>query len=83
MHQFLEPNTHKCLGIEIDEKLSWDKHSETICKIASAEIGAIRRIKPYVPAATLQCIYSALVQPYFEYYIYISLILFYLIVCTF
>ena len=35
-------NTHKCLGIEIDEKRSWDKHIETICKKASAVIGAIR-----------------------------------------
>ena len=44
-----QTGTHKCLGIEIDEKLSWDKHIETICKQVSAGIGAIRRAKPFVP----------------------------------
>ena len=34
-------NTQKCLGVEIDEKLSWEKHIDTICKKISAGIGAI------------------------------------------
>ena len=29
--------------------------------------GMMKRIKPYVPAYTLQTIYSALIQPYFDY----------------
>jgi hypothetical protein len=33
----------------------------------SAGIGAMRRIKPYVPSATLQTVYKTLVQPYFDY----------------
>ena len=59
--------THKCLGVEIDGKLSWDKLIETICKNVRAGIGAIRRAKPYVPANTLQTIYKAFVQPYSDY----------------
>ena len=59
--------THKCLGVETDEKLNWDKHIETICKKVSAGIGAIRRAKPFDPANTLQTIYKAMVQPYFDY----------------
>ena len=55
------------MGVEIDERLSWDKHIEAICKKVSAGIGAIRRVKPYVPANTLEIIYKALVEPYFEY----------------
>jgi hypothetical protein len=33
----------------------------------NAGIGAMKRIKPFVPPATLQTIYKALVQPYFDY----------------
>ena len=37
-------NTQKCLGVEIDEKRSWEKHIDTICKKTSAGIGAMRCI---------------------------------------
>ena len=60
-------STHKCLGVQIDEKLSWDSHIDMICKKTSAGIGAMRRIKPFVPADTLEKVYKSLVQPYFEY----------------
>ena len=55
------------MGVLIDEKLSWEKHIERICKKAGAGIGALRRAKPFVPADTLQVLYKALVQPYFDY----------------
>jgi len=38
-----------------------------ICKKASAGIGAMRLIKPFVPVDTLEKVYRRLVQPYFEY----------------
>ena len=38
-----------------------------ICKKASTGIGAMRRIKPFVPIDTLEKAYKSLVQPYFEY----------------
>ena len=60
-------DTHKCLGVQMDEKLSWDSHIDMICKKASAGIGAMRRIKPFVPVDTLEKVYKSLVQPYFEY----------------
>ena len=25
-------DTHKCLGVQIDEKLSWDSHIDMICR---------------------------------------------------
>ena len=52
----------------IDQKLSWEEHTEKICKKASAGISAIRRpLKPFVPTTSLTTIYKALVQPYFDY----------------
>ena len=63
------PRTSKytCLGMDIDEKLTWDAHIDSICSKVSAGIGAMKRIKPFVPPATLQTIYKALIQPYFDY----------------
>ena len=63
------PRTDKftCLGVDIDEKLSWDKHIETVCGKVSSGIGAMRRIKPFVPSESLHDIYNALVKPYFDY----------------
>ena len=37
-----QTETHKCLGVQIDEKLTWDRHIDMISgKKASAGIGAI------------------------------------------
>ena len=59
--------SQKCLGVYIDQKLTWEEHTEKMCKKASAGIGAIRRLKPFVPTTSLTAIYKALVQPYFDY----------------
>jgi hypothetical protein len=59
--------TQMCLGVKLDENLNWDSHVEMICKKASAAIGAMKRIKPFVPMHTLQSIYKSLVQPNFDY----------------
>ena len=60
-------NTEVCLGVKLDENLSWASHIDMICKKASSGIGAIKRIKPFVPVHTLESIYKSLVQPYFDY----------------
>ena len=56
-----------CLGVKLDETLEWNEHIEVICKKVAAGIGMMKRIKPFVPANTLQTIYQALIQPYFDY----------------
>jgi hypothetical protein len=65
------PLTHyrsfKCLGVELDEHLSWEVHVNAICKKISAGIGVLKRTKPFVPNETLHTIYKALIQPYFDY----------------
>ena len=52
-----------CLGVTLDETLSWEEHIEAICKKISAGMGMLKRITPFVPAQMLQPIYSALIQP--------------------
>ena len=53
--------------MEIDERLSWEKHIDTICRKTSAGIGAMRRMRAFVPSNTLETVYKARVQPYFDY----------------
>ena len=65
----LIPRVHSipCLGVKLDETLSWDEHIEMVCKKVGASIGILKRIEPYVAANTLISIYNALIQPYFDY----------------
>ena len=63
------PRVHSftCLGLDLDENLNWNPHIQAICKKVGAGLGTLRRIKPFVPITTLQTIYRALIQPYFDY----------------
>jgi hypothetical protein len=56
-----------CLGVDLDERFTWEKHIDNICAKVGAGIGIMRRMKPFVPVETLKLIYNALVQPYFDY----------------
>ena len=57
----------KSLGVYLDENPSWNiQINELIKKIASG-IGALKRVRYFVPAATLKLIFNSLVQPYFNY----------------
>ena len=54
-HQILISNTpvarvdkFSCLGVIMDEQLSWGSHVDHVCSKASAGIGLIRRISPFV-----------------------------------
>ena len=59
--------SNKCLGVLLDEKLSFETHIDYICKKACAGIGALRRIKPFVPLCTLVTVYRSSIEPYFDY----------------
>jgi hypothetical protein len=48
----------KCLGVELDEQLSWEVHINAICKKVGAGIGVLKRTKPFVPNETLHIIYK-------------------------
>ena len=52
----------------MDERLTWrQKHIDSICSKVGASIGAMRRVKPFVPLPTPKMLYNAIVQPYFDY----------------
>ena len=49
-------NSHKCLGITIDKKFSWDKHTSNICKWFTAKIKKLYNIES-MSKSTLKTIY--------------------------
>ena len=51
----------------MDEKLSWKEHINHICLKVNTGIGAMRRIKAFVPLSTLKMLHKAIVQSYFDY----------------
>ena len=57
--------SNKCLGVLLDEKLTFETHTEYICKKACARIGPLGRIKPFVPLCILVTLYKPLIEPYF------------------
>ena len=57
----------KSLGIFIDENPRWQTHIDKLSKKVASGIGAIKRIRPFVPPSTLHYIYNALIQSHFDY----------------
>ena len=57
----------KSLGLTIDAQLSWSKHVDEISKKVSSAIGALKRIRPFIPTDVAVQIYNALILPHFDY----------------
>ena len=55
------------LGVEIDDKLSWNKHIDTVAKKVTSGIGAIRKIRDLVNQKTVIYVYHALINPHFDH----------------
>ena len=49
-------SSFKSLGIFIDENLRWQTHFDKLSKKVASGIGAIKRMRPFVPPPTLHCI---------------------------
>ena len=60
-------STSKSLGVLIDANLTWGSHIEKLAKKVASAIAAIKRVRQFVPPATLHLIYEALIQPHFDY----------------
>ena len=64
----LKPKSNtKCLGIIIDDKLSWKTHIDYVVTKASQGFGAIRKIKYLLPKNCLISVYSSLFQCHLDY----------------
>jgi hypothetical protein len=59
--------SNKCSGADLDDRLTFDINIEEICKKICSGIGALRRIKPFVPQSSLVTLYKSLIYPYFDY----------------
>ena len=66
-HLIERVNSYKCLGVQVDETLSWEAHiSEVVSKVAKV-LAALRRLRPIYPQSTLVAIYKSLILPHLDY----------------
>ena len=66
-HSIERVNSYKCLGVQVDETLSWEAHiSEVIGKVAKV-LAALKRLRPICPQSTLVTIYKSLILPRLDY----------------
>ena len=55
------------LSLHLYENLSWYIQINELTKKIASGIGALKRVRSFVPVATLELIFNSLVQPYFNY----------------
>ena len=65
--QLTNVNSHPYLGVEIDNKLRWDKHINNISNKASSVLGLLKRNLANCPTDVKSTAYKALVRPVLEY----------------
>ena len=66
-HSITPSNEIKSLGVMLDNNLKWNAHVNLILKKTRSALGALKRIKPFVPRENLIQLYNNLVTPYFDY----------------
>lgn len=62
-----ETTTIKYLGLFIDNKLNWKKHTEETAKKISGPIGIIAKLSGFMPTSVLRMIYHSLVHSHLSY----------------
>ena len=66
-HSIKRVNSYRCLGVQVDETLSWEAHIfEVVGKVAKV-LAALRRLRQICPQSTLVTIYKSLILPHFDY----------------
>ena len=54
-------------GMNIDNKLQFDKHVSSVCKKINNQLNVRIRFRKLIPKATLVKLYKAFIQPHFHY----------------
>lgn len=57
----------KFLGIHIDNKLTWSKHTSHVSSKISKSIGILKKVAPFLNRTTLFMLYNSFVLPYLSY----------------
>ena len=57
----------KCLGVKIDERLTWDEHTDYVCKKVSQAISGLKQVRRFISQNTAVTIFNSLIQPIFDY----------------
>jgi hypothetical protein len=57
----------KLLGVYIDCYLTWDKHTEYLCRKLSNKNGILYRYSKFLPKSALDIVYNTLIQPDIDY----------------
>ena len=60
-------DTVSFIGLNIDEKLNWEKHINNVCNVASKKAGILYRIRHYVSKKILVMLYNAFILPHITY----------------
>ena len=60
-------NEAKCLGLKIDDHLTWKDHVEKIKKKITTNLRVMKNAKPYINNRHLINIYNSIVRPHFDY----------------
>ena len=57
----------KCLGMIVDDKLTWSQHVDYISSKITRNIGILKSIRHFIPKESLSLLYHTLIEPYFKY----------------
>ena len=58
----------KCLGVNVDQNLTWDSHNASIRKKVTRNVRILKKVKPVLNRLiNLIDIYRSLIEPYFTY----------------
>ena len=66
-HSLKPVSSVKLLGVQIDERLTFDDHISALCAKASHQINALRRIVKYLTLENRMSIYNAFIASNFKY----------------
>jgi hypothetical protein len=60
-------NTHKLLGVHLDNSLNWTSQVDKICSVFSSRIALLNKLKTYLPIEGLKLYYNGYLLPLIDY----------------